>query len=89
MDLRRRLAGGCQTAIDLGVELAEATVHGLDHGLEAPVDVGVARRELGRSLVAQHAELAAQQVRQHDHEGREEGEDDEDQECDDHWANAR
>ena len=71
VDLRRRLAGGFEAPVDLRVELAEAAIHRLDDGPQLAIDGVVPRLELGRSLGAKRAELAAEEPRQQHDSGRE------------------
>ena len=77
MDLRRRLAAAC-----------ESPVEGLGHVGEPAVDVGVALAELARRVVAQRCELACDEPRDNERRG-DDGEHDEDEESDDHWADER
>ena len=89
--LRRRLRHLAEALVDLRrglVAAGEAPVDGLGDVGEPAVDVGVALVELARRVVAERRELGRDEPREHEG-GRQDGEHDEDEESDDHWADER
>jgi hypothetical protein len=75
--------------VDPPVELPEAPVHGLDEAGQAPVDVGVALRELHGELLAGGGAQLVKLLPEPDGERREGGQDEDDNEHDHGPTNAR